>query len=379
MIFKIKAFEHHIKSHSRFYNLIEIRQRLWFPLPLQRLAHDENFRKEYLNFVDDLNTDTMDTLLCAGLAMHQVILTMTRPVLESQLNGAENNLSLLTIRARVQGHSPIVNLSTLKQDIYKCIISVRGTVVRVNPAILSSSWVAFRCATCKTEQAVRQSDSSKCIVPTSCKGQGCRARSHFRMLNDSPYTQVELNQTIRLQESVQSVKGQIPKTIEVDLAHDLVETVYPGDDITVTGIYKVRTQEKHSFHRGVRGGEAGIHTFYIYGISILSNKNTMAVRNLDFNDKELGLIEKVKEESNLFKLFTHSLCPRIFGHEMVKAGLILSLFGGSGNGSNTKKPGSGKRSEIHVLIVGDPGLGKSLLIQSCANVSPRGIFVCGNR
>lgn len=58
----------------------------------------------------------------------------------------------------------------------------------------------------------------------------------------------------------------------------------------------------------------------------------------------------------------------------------MSLFGASGNGANSEiSPGVGKRSEIHVLVVGDPGLGKSLLIQSCSNVSPRGIFVCGNR
>lgn len=36
------------------------------------------------------------------------------------------------------------------------------------------------------------------------------------------------------------------------------------------------------------------------------------------------------------------------------------------------------RSDPHVLVVGDPGLGKSQLLQSCANTAPRGVFVCGN-
>lgn len=359
----------------------EIRANFWFHLPLARLKNDETFQKRYPSFLDDLNTSAIETLSCAGLAAHQLIVTETRPIGDSQNNDNTTKLAMLPIRARIQGYTPIVNLTQLKEDIYNYIISVRGTVVRVNPPELSSSWIAFKCPTCKTEQAVRQTEPSKVITPSSCKGSNCRTRSNFVMLHKSSFTQTESCQTIRLQESVQAVKGQIPKTIEVDLAHDLVDKVYPGDDITVTGVTKIRKSERsNAFQGGLRGSEAGLHMFYIYGISITSNQNTMAVRNLDFNDKELSVIEEVRRGPNLFKLFTHSLCPRIFGHEMVKAGLILSLFGGSGNGAiGGKKPGVGKRSEIHILIVGDPGLGKSLLIQSCANISPRGIYVCGNR
>ena len=36
------------------------------------------------------------------------------------------------------------------------------------------------------------------------------------------------------------------------------------------------------------------------------------------------------------------------------------------------------RSDIHVLVVGDPGLGKSQLLRAAANCSPRSVVVCGN-
>lgn len=32
----------------------------------------------------------------------------------------------------------------------------------------------------------------------------------------------------------------------------------------------------------------------------------------------------------------------------------------------------------HLISLGDPGLGKSQLLQAAAAVSPRGIYVCGN-
>lgn len=349
---------------------------------MQRLKNDEEFCRSFPSFLSDVNTSVMETLMCAGLAAHHLIQTDLPPITSSQLTAQENitKLSLLPIRARVQGHTPIVNLSAMKQDIYNCLISVRGTVVRVNPPGLKCSWIAFRCSKCRTEQAIRQNDVGRINTPTSCKASGCNIRSNFIMLHSSPYTRTEPYQTIRLQESVQSIKGQIPKTIEIDLAYDLVDSVCPGDDITVTGLMRVRSSEKVGFNRAKQGTEAGIHKYYIFGITIVSNKNTATIRNLDFTERDLDMIKSIGSQPNIFKILVHSLCPRIFGHEMVKAGLILSLFGASGNGGKSDvAPGHGKRSEIHVLVVGDPGLGKSLLIQSCSNVSPRGIFVCGNR
>jgi hypothetical protein len=71
-----------------------------------------------------------------------------------------------------------------------------------------------------------------------------------------------------------------------------------------------------------------------------------------------------------------ALCPSIYGNELVKFGLLLSLFGG------TKSVGAGAdgnqhfdidvggdnfniRSDIHCLMVGDPGLGKSQMLRYC--------------
>lgn len=177
-----------------------------------------------------------------------------------------------------------------------------------------------------------------------------------------------------MQDAQYDAVGQIPKSIEVELAYDLVDCVSPGDDVTLTGIIKVRTQEDGQRGGGSYGGaQASLHKFYIHGVNVVSNKNSMSTKNSDFTEHEMELFQQIKNHSNAFNLLVHSLCPTIFGHEMVKAGLILALLGGSGNGAgDDSSPGVGRRSEIHVLVVGDPGIGKSHLLQACANVSPRG-------
>lgn len=76
-----------------------------------------------------------------------------------------------------------------------------------------------------------------------------------------------------------------------------------------------------------------------------------------------------------FALLVHSLCPTIFGHELVKAGLLLTLLGGS-HKHGTKDVHI--RPDPHCLLVGDPGLGKSQLLKAVTNVATRGVYVCGN-
>ena len=97
---------------------------------------------------------------------------------------------------------------------------------------------------------------------------------------------------------------------------------------------------------------------------------------VEFTDKDLQFISKVVNEPELFKCLVNSLCPTIFGHEIVKAGLLLSLVGGNGKMIGGPK-GINVRGDIHMLIVGDPGLGKSQMLRAVSKVAPRGVYVSG--
>ena len=58
-------------------------------------------------------------------------------------------------------------------------------------------------------------------------------------------------------------------------------------------------------------------------------------------------------------------------------GLLLALFGGSnpnrsGDQSVSDRNRLTRRPDIHVLVVGDPGLGKSQMLRACTAAAPRG-------
>jgi DNA helicase MCM8 len=118
------------------------------------------------------------------------------------------------------------------------------------------------------------------------------------------------------------------------------------------------------------------------------------------------MIHKISERKDLFALLVKSLCPSIFGNEMVKVGMLMSLFGGTDHrlkmkgdfadiifGQESKPDNAAQgnddfedeekvqttiRPDIHLLVVGDPGLGKSQMLKHLIHVAPRGVYVCGN-
>jgi DNA helicase MCM8 len=162
---------------------------------------------------------------------------------------------------------------------------------------------------------------------------------------------------------------------QCELTGDLVDSCVPGDVITVTGIVKAR---KSDTRRGPQNSSKCLFILYI-DVNCVSNANKLEHSKLDvmqFSNPDMHLIAQIAMQEDIFKLLVHSLCPSIFGHEIVKAGLLLGLFGG--NPKNTKKSEVSTRGDSHILVVGDPGLGKSQMLRAVAKVAPRGVYVCGN-
>lgn len=190
-------------------------------------------------------------------------------------------------------------------------------------------------------------------------------------------------QTIKVQEIMdddQRESGRIPRTVECELTADLVDSCVPGDMVTVTGIVKATGTEEN---RNKSNKDKCMFLLYLHVNAVNNNKGGTGATEqtsglaMEFSIKELYAIQEIQAQKNLFRLIVGSLCPSIYGHEMVKAGLVLGLFGGTQRYLNDKNR-IPVRGNPHILVVGDPGLGKSQMLQAVSNVAPRGVYVCGN-
>nr|XP_033794155.1 DNA helicase MCM8 isoform X1 [Geotrypetes seraphini] len=386
---KIQAFEKFFTSRIDSYDKDEIERKGSILVDYKELIKDEEL-VALVPISNELRDMPEKILDCMGLAVHQVLtkdLERHAAELQEQEGLPRDEAPIVNVpyvHSRVYNYDPLTPLKNLRANCYGKYISLRGTVVRVSNIKPLCTKMAFTCNTCGDVQTHSLPDG-KYTVPTKCPLPECRGRS-FTANRSSPLTVTVDWQSIKIQELIsddQREAGRIPRTIECELVQDLVDSCVPGDTVTVTGIVKVSN--------AVEGGSRNrndrcMFLLYIEANSISNSKGQKGKDSdggankgttLEYSLKDLYAIQEIQAEENVFKLIVNSLCPTIYGHELIKAGLTLALFGGCQKYVDDKNR-IPIRGDPHILMVGDPGLGKSQMLQAVCNVAPRGVYVCGN-
>jgi len=266
------------------------------------------------------------------------------------------------------------------------MVSVKGAVVRATAVKPLPTEVALHCLKCGGTFTHKLRDGVY-SAPKSCGASPrCKAQKFKPLMQQSPCRDW---QRVRLQENQAgkgSEEGRIPRMVECELSDGLVDSCKAGDIVTVLGIVKVMSQ---AADLGGGGGQPGsqLMSQYIEAVSVTKNKQEggvdseseaasrkrssssgLSARDIDFVSK----FGSEYKEDHLRQL-VHSLAPSISGHTMVKAGMILALCGGMQKNSESKSRVP-IRGNTHMLLVGEPGIGKSQLLKAVAGVAPR----CGS-
>jgi replicative DNA helicase Mcm len=107
--------------------------------------------------------------------------------------------------------------------------------------------------------------------------------------------------------------------------------------------------------------------------------NSIEIQEKEFEEVEIDEhaedeIKKLSHDPMIYRKITHSIAPTIYGSEDVKEAIALQLFGGI---VKEMPDGTHLRGDIHVLLIGDPGIAKSQLLRYVVKLSPRAIYTSG--
>jgi replicative DNA helicase Mcm len=231
----------------------------------------------------------------------------------------------------------------------------------VRPQVVNAK---FECPSCGTVISVLQIEK-KFREPTRCS---CGRRGGFRLISKDMVD----TQRLVIEESPESLSGgEQPKRMNIFVKEDLVEPkmedkTTPGAKIKVIGILKEVPVPLST------GGLSTRFELAVEANNIIPMEETF--EELDINDEDERQIRELSEDPKIFDNLAKSIVPSVWGYEEIKRALILQLFGGV---QKQMSDGSKSRGDIHILLIGDPGVAKSVTLVFMSNISPKGRYVVG--
>ncbi|XP_062501051.1 DNA replication licensing factor mcm4-A-like isoform X2 [Corticium candelabrum] len=253
------------------------------------------------------------------------------------------------------------------------LITISGMVIRTSNLIPEMREAFFCCSVCHNTESV-EIDRGRIAEPNLCRS--CNTYHSFQLIhNRSHFTD---KQTVKLQESPDDMPaGQTPYTVILYAHNDLVDTVHPGDRVTVTGIYRAVPLKVQPTTRHVKS----VYKTYVDVIHFRKSDTKRLYRDEEgkdahFTEERIEQLKALSRMPDIYERLARALAPSIYENEDIKKGILSQLFGGTVK--DFGNAGRGKfRSEINVLLCGDPGTSKSQLLRYVHSLVPRGQYTSG--
>ncbi|XP_043934476.1 DNA replication licensing factor MCM2 [Protopterus annectens] len=268
------------------------------------------------------------------------------------------------IHVRISNLPLVEELRSLRQLHLNQLIRTSGVVTSCTGVLPQLSMVKYNCNKCSFILGPFFQSQNQEVKPGSCPE--CQSTGPFEINMEE--TVYQNYQRITIQESPGKVAaGRLPRSKDAILLADLVDSCKPGDEIELTGIY----------HNNYDGSLNTANGFPVFATVILANhitKKDDKVAVGELTDEDVKAIVALSKDERIGERIFASIAPSIHGHEDIKRGIALALFGGE-----PKNPG-GKhkvRGDINVLLCGDPGTAKSQFLKYVEKVSSRAVFTTG--
>ncbi|KAL5224692.1 hypothetical protein ABZP36_011331 [Zizania latifolia] len=248
------------------------------------------------------------------------------------------------------------------------LVKISGIVTRCSDVKPLMQVAVYTCEECGFE--IYQEVTARVFMPLfECPSQRCKLnKAKGNLILQLRASKFLKFQEVKLQELAEHVpKGHIPRSLTVHLRGELTRKVAPGDVVEMSGIFLPMP------YYGFQAMRAGlVADTYLEAMSITHFKKKYEEYELKGDEQEQ--IDRLAEDGDIYNKLSRSLAPEIFGHEDVKKALLLLLVGAP---HRKLTDGMKIRGDLHICLMGDPGVAKSQLLKHIINVAPRGVYTTG--
>ncbi|MFH0949426.1 MAG: minichromosome maintenance protein MCM [Candidatus Aenigmatarchaeota archaeon] len=240
-----------------------------------------------------------------------------------------------------------------------CIDAIVKSASEVKPQI---SEIIYECPSCGTKLTVKQ-DMNLIQRPDVCE---CGRRGDFKQ-TEKQMIDIRWLGTV---EPFEVTTGEQPGELSIFLKDDLTtpkmqKMTDPGNRLKFVGILK-------ELPKRIKGKLTTTMDMYLETNHVEPSEIEFA--ELEITEKDKQKIYELAHDPEIFEKLKASIAPAIYGFDEIKECIALQLFGGI---SHIMPDGTRIRGNIHILITGDPGVGKSQILKLVSTVVPRGRYVSG--
>merc|ERR1712141_137329 len=268
------------------------------------------------------------------------------------------------IHVRITDLPLVEELRSLRQLHLNQLIRTSGVVTASTGVLPQLSLIKYDCDKCNYVLGPFVQTQNQENKPGVCPQ--CQSRGPFSV--NMKETMYKNFQRITIQESPGKVPaGRLPRSKDSILLGDLCDSCRPGDEIELTGVYT-------NNYDGSLNTAQGFPVFatVIMANHVLRKDESNATKSM--TDEDIKAIVALSKDERIGERIVASIGPSIFGHEDIKRGLALSLFGGNAKDQSEKHK---VRGDINVLLCGDPGTAKSQFLKYVEKIAPRAVFTTG--
>ncbi|BGP13323.1 hypothetical protein JCM10213_001490 [Rhodosporidiobolus nylandii] len=295
--------------------------------------------------------------------------------------------------------------------------AISGTVTRTSEVRPELTYGTFTCLLCNG--VVRDVEQQfKYTEPSICPNTTCSNRSAWKLnIEQSKFSDW---QKVRIQENSNEIPtGSMPRSLDVILRAEIVERAKAGDKVIFTGTFIVvpdvaalglpgvnaemlRENNGGRSGPGAMGGNLGVTGLKSLGVKDLTYKTAFlacmatsaevrsTATNIRSDDsgaeenrkeflesltrEEVQQLEAMVRSDHIYSRLVSSIAPTVYGHEIVKKGILLQLMGGV---HKQTPEGMHLRGDLNVCIVGDPSVSKSQFLKYVCGFLPRAVYTSG--